>query len=155
MRWADSKFWIGVEQFVLPETTVSLKIVFDNVRNYGYCAIFAALAVALSKGIDLPRPFEGLATLSQVLRIDAAAVVLAGMLLLLNGYQTFLIVAYLFLPSKTDTPKAGRSLKGIGWTKLALFTVTVVVVTVGFMLVVVVVLALAAFLFWFLANKTV
>lgn len=43
-----SEAWGRVKKFLLPEETMSLKLVFDNVRNYLLCAAVIAAVVALS-----------------------------------------------------------------------------------------------------------
>ncbi len=43
------EIWRRVQRFALPEETISLKIVFDNVRNYFICAALVAAIMAIAQ----------------------------------------------------------------------------------------------------------
>ena len=47
------ELWNRVQHFVLPEETVSLKIVFDNVRNYFICITLIAAVLAMAAQFPL------------------------------------------------------------------------------------------------------
>ena len=80
--------------FLVPEEYLSLKLFFDNLRNYAICAAFVALGVWVwSHGWQLlPPPISGWAP-----PIVAAMIwVFAGGLALANALQTWILIRELF-----------------------------------------------------------
>jgi hypothetical protein len=74
--------WRRTKRFALPEETVSLKLVFDNLRNYLICG---ALIVAINAIVSQPQSQEWIVW-------PAFAKVLAYVLLFANVVQSWLIV---------------------------------------------------------------
>lgn len=80
----------NLTEFLLPEDHVSLKLYFDNLRNYAICAAFIALG-----SIVWAKPPNLLPTaLPELLaKICASTIwVMAGLLLILNCMQTWVIL---------------------------------------------------------------
>lgn len=110
-------------RFLLPEDSVSLKLVFDNVRNYIICAAVFTLAKILpskvhSTGIDRVDP-DGLQYFLPLL------VVFGAMLTMLNVMQTEQIARVLFREYKKamELRMAGRhvAVKLVGGLMLGAF----------------------------------
>lgn len=84
------------KQFILPEDRLSLKLVFDNVRNYAICGALLSLAFWFRSGKATPPPliFTGppLAWWPLEWMSLAAFAILFGF----NAYQTILIVLRLW-----------------------------------------------------------
>lgn len=90
-RLKDNNFY----EFLAPEEHLSLKLFFDNFRNYGICAAFAALGASLwlsGGGVLTVLPIPQ--WLLQLLTISTWALV--ACLLLLNIAQTWLLSNELF-----------------------------------------------------------
>ena len=93
--------WERTKKFVLPEETMSLKVVFDNVRNYLICAAVVAAVVAL----ETPRSGRDLWPWT----VTVFAVLLIGA----NALQSWFIIERI-------TGRIGRFQKEVrpGWGKL-------------------------------------
>ena len=90
-RLKDNSFY----EFLVPEQYLSLKLFFDNLRNYGICAAFAALGAWLWIGRG------GVANVVQVApwvlsAVAVACCLLVACLLVLNVLQTWFLSNELF-----------------------------------------------------------
>ncbi len=80
-------------QFFLPEAHLSVKVLFDNVRNYAICGAFLAFAILLDRGtLGAPRFAEGPYWELLVRSMPAISTILAITLFLLNVVQSVLIL---------------------------------------------------------------
>lgn len=80
----------SLDEFLVPEEHVSLKLFFDNLRNYAICAAFIALG-----SIVWARPSHLFSlTFPSWLSIASAVTiwVMAGLLLILNSLQTWILL---------------------------------------------------------------
>ena len=49
------ELWLRIQAFILPEEVISLKVVFDNVRNYFICTTVVAAVLAIGQeGVPSP-----------------------------------------------------------------------------------------------------
>ena len=84
MAWRES-----LRAFAVPEPATSVKLIFDNVRNYIICATFLALSVWLRKGAPgAPTEAKG-PRFHEITEVLASlALLVGGCLLLLNVLQS-------------------------------------------------------------------
>ncbi len=87
-----SKFWpeAGFREFLLPEKKLSLKLLFDNFRNYGICAAFAAFGIFVLRNKAGLAGHEYLPTWFATFSATGALAI-AVTLLLLNVIQSGMI----------------------------------------------------------------
>jgi hypothetical protein len=140
-----------LEAFVLPERDVSLKLVFDNVRNYLICGAVLALTLWFRSGKASPPPFifngpprDGWALLTW------ASLVVFVALFGLNLYQSYLITARI-LGLGPSTPEGRRRIAEAP-LKLQLLVYGVSLLLVGVLTIVGMSLLLVAiYVAWFAA----
>lgn len=99
----------ALRRFILPEKEVSLKIVFDNARNYVIVGAFVAMARWFASGkVYVPALFFGEGSDSyQRTVLMIACVTIAGVLFILNTAQSVSILSRLLdaLPAEREPVK--------------------------------------------------
>jgi hypothetical protein len=95
------EIWARTKKFVLPEEKITLKVIFDNVRNYLMCAAVVAAVAVLG-------PVAGNGVV-----VPWTLIVFAGLLIITNVLQSWFII-------ERWTSRIGRFQKEIrpGWGKL-------------------------------------
>ncbi len=132
-------------RFLLPEESISLKLVFDNVRNYLLCGALAAVGVALAKldGATITNTFDALPLWPWSLKV------IFLLLLAANAVQTVLII--------------NRATRGVGnipkdlrpnWRRWQRLTLQVVILLLIFPIVAAAFQLLPTLILWALAGGT-
>jgi hypothetical protein len=148
----------SLKKFALPEEVVSLKMVFDNVRNYAICAGVFALAIWVKKPVATVPPWifrEG-ADVAKAFPFWTAMTV-GAVLTLLNGLQSYLIAHRWYVAWEAPLLAGGkrrRDSEGLGQQLLraTFFFIAVMTLYVAYLAALVQGLFLFAFLIWFGAS---
>jgi hypothetical protein len=143
----------ALSRFVLPEAELSLKVVFDNVRNYLICGALLGMALWFRSGKATAPPliFNGPPKDGWVLLTWFASVVFV-LLYFLNLYQSYLI-ARRFFPFLSTEQNAGPTKR----VKLPIYIEIVVLLLAMVLTGVILTLGFAGLLFaiyvpWFAAS---
>ena len=126
------------DRFLVPESEASLKIVFDNVRNYVICAALFGIAFYPAKPTaeNLPPAFQN-SILTYLLHAGPMMIIIASCaLLVFNTFQSYAIAVALaksFLNWLVPARRMGE-LEAVGW--FAVFWVLFVTAAFGFLSVV-------------------
>lgn len=94
----DDDVYSRIENFIIPDKTISLKLVFDNIRNYGVVALVYLLSEWIRKShtLDVSRQLVDLTMNSK--QFHLVPIVIAGILLLFNIMQSYMIISWLVSP---------------------------------------------------------
>lgn len=143
-----------IGKFLLPEKEVSLKLIFDNVRNYVIIGAFAAMArwFASGKATAVPGVFTK-APSSDALQVLTASTLTVGVLLFLlnigQSYQIYVRLLEAVFPTNESNQKRSRTIPWyiyVGYTLAALAFMAVVIVACSMLL------TLALYMVWFAAT---
>lgn len=87
----DNSFW----EFIVPETDLSLKLFFDNLRNYTICAIFISLGIVILKSQE----YTHVVLIPNWLSTSFGTFVLtmSAILLAFNCTQTWILIRELYI----------------------------------------------------------
>lgn len=144
------------ENFLLPESSLSLKVIFDNVRNYLICGAVLSMTFWFQSGRATAPPiiFNGPPKGGWQLLIWASLAAFF-LLFLLNAYQSYLIgrkaFTFLDVPQSGDGSATSASPKRLPWY-LHLVIYVFAVIATNVLLIMIFSLALFAIYFsWFAA----
>lgn len=142
-------------RFVLPEREVSLKLVFDNIRNYLICGALLGMILwfASGKASAPPLIFNGPPKDGWLL-LKWFTTALFAVLYLLNLYQSYLIARSFFSAVTGEEAPDGTTKANLRWywhviIYIVALALTMVVITLSLFA-----LLLAIYLPWFAATGT-
>jgi hypothetical protein len=125
------------ERFLVPEAEISLKVIFDNVRNYLICGALLGMALWLQSGKAIAPPvlFAGPPTKVGLQLLFWTTIAIFGVLFTVNACQSYVIGRRLlrFLdeaPSTTaHSARMPRCLRALIWLiAFVLTNITIVIV---------------------------
>ena len=140
------------EKFTLPESSLSLKLIFDNVRNYLICGAVMSMSFWFKSGKATPPPliFNGPPKDGWQLLVWSSATVFA-FLFLLNAYQSYLIGrrAFKFLDEPQSRPDVGA--RRLPWYLHVAIYVLALVFTAALLITIFFLALFVIYLSWFAA----
>jgi hypothetical protein len=148
-----------LETFLIPESVISLKLVFDNVRNYLICGAVLSMTLWFQSGKAVAPPiiFNGPPTQDGWQLLIWASRIAFVLLFVLNAYQSYLIgrkaLSFLEQPQSTHASSSSSNPAKLPWYLHVLVFVVALVLT-GALIVTILAFAFVAIYFsWFAAVK--
>lgn len=149
--------YAGYNNFLLPEKELSLKLVFDNVRNYVIVGAFVALARWFAIGHVTPVPgiIRNAPSGYTLQVLTWTAIVVGAGLFYLNVGQTFQIMRRLIAMMSSEEEPADDDQPRRPWFHEAGYYVSLVALFTVFLLILGLILLLAVYVVWFTASGNV
>jgi hypothetical protein len=105
-----------IKRFLLPEKEMSLKVLFDNIRNYAIVGVFIAMGIWFDKGKAIAPPLVFKGPPKNGWAVDAwICFLVAGVLFLLNAGQSYCIANRLWMFVFGDVATTEFERKNIAW----------------------------------------
>ncbi len=151
----------ALERFLLPEKEVTLKLIFDNIRNYFICGAILGMAFWFTSGKATAPPFifRGPPKDNWQL-VTWSSIAVFFLLFVLNGYQSYLIGrrTLSFLEEMPDTSTASTTSSPSAKRRFNLgvrFTIKIVALTITllFIFLILTLAMLAIYISWFAAVR--